>query len=780
MKRLILLLALLASPLEAAVYYISPSGSDGAAGTSTGTAWKTFNKAFDTMAAGDTLWLMDGTYSVAAGTGVIDPNGTNSEQPPSGTGPSGNTIVQAINPGEVTVVGYAADGYSGTPLRLGRGTGLKRSYITIDGITFDNDEAGWVGGTAGWLYNTSYVTIKNCGFIGSFSVGTNDHEDNNTRALIQDVWIVANQNRIIASNYRADENVWRRVVIRGDGCGIAGSPGPCEGSGNPNVGITIYDSKDVSFQNVVVVDRILDTGADPDAGYSDFSTAQHTPGAHQMARNEWLGCLSLKAPDGGFILEGDEALVGPVTWTIRDSVAWDTSGACFNHVDFDGVLSNLTAHNNCAAGSCDGVRVAPDDGATGSVTNIEVARAGRYGINSKLTPTYCNVFGAQTAAYNQTTCVTGATTVDALSDTPRSLEHILRIEADSATLKGTGSGGADKGANIIYRYGTDGTRHGDSGYNTLTGTLLWPWPNQARIKQEMCTDLSITRGFCSGALTLTGYIWNYLGNGSPYEGAGVTVETTSLPNGTVGQSYAGTACLSATGGLGAPYTWSVTAGSLPTSVTLGSDGCWSGTPSVANTFNFTVQACDATPTCDPQTESIIINPAPSVDVVAMPGHNYIVAVFGKAGLPYSDSCDAVVKIGEATQATFTSTSGPSRRTLALTGLTASTAYNIDVTCTSASANRVTSTTLATPSGGNRTVSISVGAPTSVLPTAARVTVDYGATTAVSDGSIQNTNCGSGCTVNLALPAGLRYRRLRWQTAADVVLATSAVEPLLVQ
>jgi hypothetical protein len=296
----------------------------------------------------------------------------------------------------------------------------------------------------------------------------------------------------------------------------------------------------------------------------------------------------------------------------------------------------------------------------------------------------------------------------------------------------------------------------------------------------MCTDSGISRGFCAGGgVTLTSYIWNYLGNGSPYEGAGVTVTTTSLPGGTVGTSYAGTACLVATGGLGAPYTWSVTAGSLPTSVTLGSDGCWSGSPTVANTYNFTVQACDSAPTCDTQTESIIITAAPTLDVVATPGADHILVRFGKAGLPFSDSCDAVVKIGEATQSTFTSSSGFATRPLALTGLTAATAYNIDITCPTATANRVTSTTLATASGGNRTVPVSLK-PSALLATAARVTVDYGTTTAVVDGSVQNTDCASGCTVNLTLPAGLRYYRWRWQTSGDAVIATSAVQPLQVQ
>ena len=59
--------------------------------------------------------------------------------------------------------------------------------------------------------------------------------------------------------------------MRGDGCGTSG----CSGSGNPNVGITIYDSADVSFQNVLVLDRVL---SGSDSPYADFACAQHTNG----------------------------------------------------------------------------------------------------------------------------------------------------------------------------------------------------------------------------------------------------------------------------------------------------------------------------------------------------------------------------------------------------------------------------------------------------------------------------------------------------------------------
>ncbi|AMP09949.1 autotransporter beta-domain protein [Collimonas arenae] len=65
----------------------------------------------------------------------------------------------------------------------------------------------------------------------------------------------------------------------------------------------------------------------------------------------------------------------------------------------------------------------------------------------------------------------------------------------------------------------------------------------------------------------------------------------STPGGTVAQSYSAT--LSASGGVG-PYSYAVTAGALPTGVSLNaSSGALSGTPTAAGSFNFTVRATDA-------------------------------------------------------------------------------------------------------------------------------------------------------------------------------------------
>ena len=70
----------------------------------------------------------------------------------------------------------------------------------------------------------------------------------------------------------------------------------------------------------------------------------------------------------------------------------------------------------------------------------------------------------------------------------------------------------------------------------------------------------------------------------------ITITPSTLPNGTVGISYAQS--LAAAGGA-APYTWALASGSLPAGVTLSSGGLLSGSPTTAATSSFTVRATDA-------------------------------------------------------------------------------------------------------------------------------------------------------------------------------------------
>ncbi len=101
--------------------------------------------------------------------------------------------------------------------------------------------------------------------------------------------------------------------------------------------------------------------------------------------------------------------------------------------------------------------------------------------------------------------------------------------------------------------------------------------------------------------------------------APLALSTTSLPNGARNVDY--TAVLRASGGV-APYSWSVTAGSLPPGLDLGSSGVISGTPTTTGTASFTVQVADAespTPATISEPLSIVINPEPfSIATTSLP------------------------------------------------------------------------------------------------------------------------------------------------------------------
>jgi hypothetical protein len=93
------------------------------------------------------------------------------------------------------------------------------------------------------------------------------------------------------------------------------------------------------------------------------------------------------------------------------------------------------------------------------------------------------------------------------------LKYVGRIEAGSPCVS-KGEGGSNCGADLTRRY-HDGV---------MTSTALWPWPNQDRIRKDMCVDAGVSRGFCS-APSLTDYVWGYLGNANPYSDG----TSTSLP-----------------------------------------------------------------------------------------------------------------------------------------------------------------------------------------------------------------------------------------------------------
>jgi hypothetical protein len=102
----------------------------------------------------------------------------------------------------------------------------------------------------------------------------------------------------------------------------------------------------------------------------------------------------------------------------------------------------------------------------------------------------------------------------------------------------------------------------------------------------------------------------------------VTISTTSLPGGTVSSAYSTT--LAAAGGT-TPYSWSLSAGSLPAGLTLSSGGLISGTPTAFGTVSFTVRAADSSAPAKTATANLsiavaaVVTPPVTISTTSLPG-----------------------------------------------------------------------------------------------------------------------------------------------------------------
>ncbi len=113
----------------------------------------------------------------------------------------------------------------------------------------------------------------------------------------------------------------------------------------------------------------------------------------------------------------------------------------------------------------------------------------------------------------------------------------------------------------------------------------------------------------------------------------ITLLPATLPAGSLGAPY--TQVLSASGGT-APYTFSVSSGSLPPGLALSATGQLSGTPTSAGSFTFTVQASDANGCFGERTYTIAITPFVCGAINVFPA----TLPTPVAGVPYNQSVGA--------------------------------------------------------------------------------------------------------------------------------------------
>lgn len=460
-------------------YYVSNSGSNAntcTAAKSSATPKQTIQGALSCLAPGDTLIVRDGTYGGTANAFTNLPNGTSANYITLRAENEGNAIITA-----------------------GLDMVHTNSYIIVQGFRFQDANVKTILGNHLKFYRNEFMGGCAFGNCTNTTIGTNDFNDT-ADILLEDNWWHGLGGRYTVLTYNANRVVIRRAVIRHDG-------GWTDDKDDPEAGINFYNSTNCSAQNVIVLDSNLSSYHTwQSAFYNVFNNAS----PNSSANNSWLGIIALNNtpagfPDGaGLRFDGNAPQTGH---TVQNAVLWDNPwGINVAYASSVSVAVNGVTIGQSTRGS-NGYGIAGGSGGTKSFTNAIITNMNNTDFNvSGASITFFDTFNNGSAA--------GGTGKVTYNPRTNGLLALMRIETGTP-LKTAGSGGGQIGAQVVNRIGAPGTLQGETGWNTDTGTALWPFPNEARIKKEMCTDAGVTRGFCS-ATSLTQYIGGYLGNPSPY------------------------------------------------------------------------------------------------------------------------------------------------------------------------------------------------------------------------------------------------------------------------
>jgi hypothetical protein len=224
---------------------------------------------------------------------------------------------------------------------------------------------------------------------------------------------------------------------------------------------------------------------------------------------------------------GIHAPQGSVNLNYEHIILWETTRGIYGHNSNEGAYN--FNHLTIGASTADPSQYADGWNSRsniGSITNSIIYGCPGKGLDEVGVSNYNCLFDngidySMCVPGSKDFCVDNGNAVDPTDGNPgngaAALKYLVRVE-DGSDLDGTASDGKTIGATILKRYGVSGTFYGDTGYSKLTNEDLWPFPNENQIRKNMRTYVgppSGKRGFCADNMTLTKYIWEYLGNEMP-------------------------------------------------------------------------------------------------------------------------------------------------------------------------------------------------------------------------------------------------------------------------
>ena len=465
---------------------------------------------FSTMSSGDILEIANGTYTGSSN--AI----TQSQQPPSGSA-GAYTTIRAATPGGVII-----DGQNSVNLMEPYNVTHTLSYINFDGIQWvrSTNDFG-ITGSSHTNRTVHHMKWTRCGFQSFFNISYNSY------VLVEDCYVTG----IGRYNFQAfctDHIIFRRCIARMDN----GQTG-----GDPFSNFVSYGSQNVEFQNCIVIDTDSNYSSGAIYGmyggiyfrktYSDVSPQESD------TNNAQRGCILLNCkirPNMGSF--GVAQAIGTgvqltsennIFYDLVNMMYWDNgspSSLAMNH----NTIGKATFSGSYSYGTTSG------SSSVGSASNSIYANLSGTAIYLMQSSTYNAFYGNGTDKSS-----VGSSSNDITGTNPftNHLKYLPRIE-NYAGLDG--SDGKKRGAEVLWRYGVDGSMYGDTGYATLRNSSngyggdpdkLWPWPYESTVKTFFLnygtggSNPPNARGFTTGtsmdgsSQTLTKYIWEYLGNQIP-------------------------------------------------------------------------------------------------------------------------------------------------------------------------------------------------------------------------------------------------------------------------
>lgn len=538
MRLLVCAILMLPTFLHAETLYVSPSGENSGSCTDSANPCQTLTYSISQMQGGDTLIVGNGVYT---DTIRYVPSGNSGPDGIPRTADDIYTTVQAE-----TDLGVLIDGTSWNTNGWVYGIRLDGlEFIKIRGIRV-NGGSHETGGAL-TVQNSNHIKIMKCGFWGApvnQNASTVGIGPKNDYVLVEESYAFGGA-RYQFLNYWSRNSIFRRNVARNDYFNYS----------LQSAAFTNYDSQDTVWQNNIAID-------------SDDSCC-YSPGLHLYAaffnENKPYTSDPYEAVDtsqtfsGNIVLNYDTFYGAHLDWVVsgtrqvNDHIIWGGPGGYWGEqgpgttASFS--MNNLTigattgSYNPGNGGDMRGVGVNIAGDLVNSLTDSLFVDNNDFGIVEYTNGDY-NAFYGNGAAYGGSpTPSAGANDIsthnpiyNASTNPQGSIKYLPRGPEDGSLLATAGSGGSHIGAQVLWKIGRDGTLQGETGWDTVRspengyGSItdsLWPFPNEGRMKMDMGAydgpGLAGLRGFTAAGtqlngtddVTLTSYIWEYLGNQMP-------------------------------------------------------------------------------------------------------------------------------------------------------------------------------------------------------------------------------------------------------------------------